>query len=163
MLQEDKNNILAHYRLFFIYMKKHDYNNARQHLLKIQDIDPKFKTAAVNYFIGQTYQHQEDYERALVYYKKAIKNTDDKYVLYIKIGDVFAGLQQKEHAIRAYEKAIELNKNYYEPFYKLGLIQLENNMNTPAVDNLYKAQSLNQNDANILVKLGLGTFFIVDT
>jgi len=55
MLTDDQNNVLAHLRLYFIYRKKGDQNNARTHLNKITNIDPNYKPAAVNYFIGETY------------------------------------------------------------------------------------------------------------
>ena len=55
MLQENPNNHLAYFRLFFIYREKKDYKTALTHILKVKEIDPTFKPIAVNYFIGEMY------------------------------------------------------------------------------------------------------------
>ena len=142
MLQEDKNNLLAHLRLYFIYKKKQDYSNARVHLLKIIAIDPNFKADAVLFFLGETFQLQGDYEQALSYYKKCYKQTQEKYLVLLYMGNCYIELKQHENAQKAFEQAVFINSKSFTPYYKLGLIQLQVAQHKKAVDNLQKAHSL---------------------
>ena len=142
MLQEDKDNQLAHLRLYTIYKKKKDFDNARQHLMKILAYDPNYKTDAILFFIADSYHRQKDYEQALKYYQKSHQQTQEKFLVLLQIGECHILLRQFDQAKTAFEQAIFLNNKAYEPFYKLGLIQLELNQNRPAVENLFKAHSL---------------------
>lgn len=83
MLQVDRDNQLAHLRLYTIYKKKRDFDNARQHLFKIRDYDPNYKTDAILFFIADSFHRQKDYENALEYYKKSHQVTKEKFLVLL--------------------------------------------------------------------------------
>ncbi len=76
------------------------------------------------------YQKNNQYEKAIIFYKKAIAIKSDDYASYKNIGYCMAKIEKYDKAIQNYKKALELNsnlimihKNIGEIFIKKGDIE----------------------------------------
>ena len=72
---------------------------------------------------GKSYLWAGDYEKAITYFEKAVRenplSTDTN--LYFFLGFTYAMLQRYQEAMEAYKEAIRLKPNYAEAHYNLGL------------------------------------------
>jgi Tfp pilus assembly protein PilF len=72
--------------------------------------------------MGDVYMAEQDYEAALICYKKAIDKDEKNPAFYSGIGDAYRQLKQPDNAVKAYQKALELRSDYNLVHYKLGLL-----------------------------------------
>jgi tetratricopeptide (TPR) repeat protein len=80
--------------------------------------------AKANRYKGIIYSELKEYDKAIVYFKRAIaKNPTSEYA-YNGLGYVYADINKNDEAIKCYKKAIELNPKFDLPYNNLGRIYL---------------------------------------
>ncbi len=87
--------------------------------------EQKEETAEGLYAKGLPFLWREDYEKALLYFKEAVKK-DPRYAnAYFLIGYSSAQLRRYPDALEAYKKTIQIQSNFTFAHFYLGLIYLE--------------------------------------
>ena len=67
--------------------------------------------------LGCVMQSRGDFKKALEYYKKALKTSENKEIEYTLIGTIYYLQDDYENAIKNYNSAIDINDDY-EPAYE---------------------------------------------
>ena len=99
--------------------------NARKGISLIEWEEKKEETAEGLYAKGLPFLWREEYEKALLYFKEAVKK-DPRYAnAYFLIGYCNAQLGRDPEAIDAYKKAIQIQPSFTFAHFYLGLIYLE--------------------------------------
>jgi hypothetical protein len=94
------------------YYRVKDYKQARQYLDLIlrDDRNPEYSQASE--LMGDCFQAEENYERALQYYQKALEYADfdeHKYELYYSIAQCYDNLKDRQKAEEFYQKFLAEN------------------------------------------------------
>ena len=97
--------------------KEYDKNNLE---------DPKNPSALRG--IGCVMQSKGNYNEALRFYNKALKNSKNKEIEYTLIGTVYYNQNDLENAIKFYNLAIETNDNYDLAYEGRNQSMLENHL-----------------------------------
>lgn len=95
-----------------IYMKKGDWDNARDYLLKAIDITPNNDVAYIYINLGSVYDQKKQYDLAIEAFENAKKITPNNPVIYNGIGVVYIHKKEKQLAIESFKKALAINPNY---------------------------------------------------
>lgn len=72
--------------------------------------------------MGVAYHNLGEYEKAVTYYKKAIRYDPEHAIAYNNLGEVFLKLKKYTDAEEQFRKAIQMNFDLPEPHYNLGII-----------------------------------------
>ncbi len=118
-------NALRHAPLFYpyhlnigiSYLRLRDFNRARIHLEKAQQIVPE--SPAVYLVLGELYSKMGNESRSLEYFRKALEINRKELKAIIKMGDVYYNRNQLELAWRYYNSALSV-----DPEYSNGLLGL---------------------------------------
>jgi hypothetical protein len=111
------------------------------------------ETAEGLYAKGLPFLWKEDYEKALLYFKEAVKR-DPRYVnAYFLIGYCNAQLGRYPDALDAYKKAIQIQPDFVLAHFFLGLIYLETDDRNHALAEYNILKGLDQGYANDLLNM----------
>ncbi len=116
MLQENPKNALAAYRLAVIAFDENKIEEAKLNLLKVHEIDQDFLAEKVNTGLGEIFEMNKEYEKALPHYKLLYKVTNEKQKVLLKIAKCFQKTKQYENAVKAYDQAIAINTKNAESY-----------------------------------------------
>lgn len=107
------------------------------------------KDPSMIYFqLGKESFNNNDLNKALDYFQKAVEINPDFAEAYHNLGIVYYELGNHGNAITELEKAVGLNSNYEKAYYSLALIYYENNDFDNAIINLLKVIELNPENSN---------------
>lgn len=113
----------------------------------------KEETAEGLYAKGLPFLWEEDYNKALSYFKEAVKK-DPRYAnAYFLIGYCNAQLGRYPDAFDAYKKAIQIKPDFVLAHFFLGLIFLEARDRSHALEEYKILKGLDQNYANDLLNM----------
>jgi len=73
------------------------------------------------YYTGLLHLWTEDFEKALIYFQKAVEKDPNYADAYFQIGYCYGQLKQYNDAIKAYKQAIRIKPDYAEAHYSLGV------------------------------------------
>lgn len=96
----------------------------------------------------------EDYEKALTYFKEAIKKDPRDYEAYSKIGYCNVKLKRYIEAVEAFKQSIQMNPNFAEAYRGLGSAYWMFNRYHEAAEFFKKATYLEPDDARAHFGLG---------
>ena len=103
---------------------------------------------------GKTYCNNEEYDKAIEIFKKAVELNPNDYANWYNLGILYRDNEQYEDAIKSLLKATELNSNDYQSWLDLAISYIHNEQYEEAIEPLLKAIELNPNDASSLSILG---------
>jgi len=113
----------------------------------------KEETAEGLYAMGLPFFWKEDYDKAVSYFKKAVK-IDPRYAnAYFLIGYCNAQLGRYPDAFEAYKKAIQIKPDFILAHFFLGLIFLEARDRNHALEEYKILKDLDRNYANDLLNM----------
>lgn len=69
--------------------------------------------------LANLYEENKDYDNALIYFKKAIKENNECYVCYYHIGDIYNKLNKFERCLFYLQKAIKLYPEYSDALFSM--------------------------------------------
>lgn len=127
------------------------YNNKKQALKAMGDNGPQMEeilkkicelepgNAENKNKLAIYYYENKLYDKAITYYKEAIKLNNTEPVYYESLGLAYEQLPDDKKAVEAYENAIALEKNSGNYYNRLGLFYYNRKIYSAAVDNYLKA------------------------
>lgn len=124
-------------------------NNSKTYLVPFEK-----KVEANEYFdYGITFEFNNETDKALEYFKKAIECDPEFAEAYNKLGDIYMKKAKYDDAILAYQKSIELKPDVENSHFDLGCAYLQVGKITEAEHELQKALELDPNHFEIYGKL----------
>ena len=101
------------------YYNNLEYKLAEAYSLKLIEKYPK---ASIFYnILGAIYTNLNNFESAVLIYRKAIKIDPNNAEIYNNLGATFKRFEKNEDAILNFRKAIEINPNYSSAYNNLGV------------------------------------------
>jgi tetratricopeptide (TPR) repeat protein len=104
--------------------------------------------------IGMAYYYKEDYENALIYYKKAINLKPDLDIIHCNLGHCLVKKESYEQAISEYSKAISLNSNNTDCYMNRGLTYFKIGQIKLGLADFQKAIDIDPNNADFHIYRG---------
>ena len=101
------------------------------------------------------YDDNEDYEKAIYYYKKTIELDPNYEAAHFFLANIYDELGENEKAIYHYEKTIEIEPAYYYAYINLGCIYEAEDKNLKAYHYFYRAHQVDPADYMALFNLGV--------
>ena len=115
-------------------------NFPKKALDKFQNIlEHKPDNANTLNFIGLCFFQLKNYEKALFYIKKAIKNNSKEIGFYINLGNIYKDQKNYEKAFETYLSGLKINKVSPELFYNIGILYADQHKYGEAVINYKKS------------------------
>ena len=129
----DPKNQEAWYQLGKIYMQL-----SEEALLKLQQIDPN--SVLVHEVSGEIMQSMNNYDGAIIEFKKAVEMAPQQPGTHFKLGDAYWSISQWDSATKEFQAELENDPRSCTSYYKLGDIVLEQHGDPQsAVDQLNKS------------------------
>jgi tetratricopeptide (TPR) repeat protein len=88
--------------------------------------------APFHYYLALTYEHQEEYERAIAEYNVVIEIDPEFYPAFYNLGNLLSNAKEYEQAIGILRRAVQLNPYYIEAFKSLADLYTETGDHTSA-------------------------------
>lgn len=107
---------------------------------------------------GKTYYNNEEYDKAIEIFKKAIELNPNEYLNWQWLGRSYYERYDEENALNSLLKAVELNPNDDSNWYWLGISYGMNSQYDKEKESFLKATELNHNNADNWYKLGISYF-----
>ncbi len=132
------------------YTRKGDYNNALKALDKAASIDSSFATTFDN--MGNVYlsiylntKNEQELQKAIENYKKAVEINPDNAVAYNGLGAAYRESGDMDKAIEAWEQSLAIDPEYGLSLYNLGYSHMNRGENKKALKYLSKYLDLYMN------------------
>lgn len=122
ILEIDKNNFEAHYRIGNSYSTQSKYIEARPYFEEAIKIRPDL-AYIINPLLASGYYHLWDANKAIILHKKAIRQNKDYYFAYVILETMDWGIWSIDEKVAFEEKQIERFYNYYNAPENSKLIQ----------------------------------------
>ena len=158
------SNISNQFKKIFSLFSSKNFNEAEQLALKVikklDNSSPNNLSLLFN-ILGAINNHKKKFNKAILYYKKAIKLNKHQYDYYYNLAISYKGNLEFNKAIKCYDKAIKLKPNYAEAYNNKGNILKELGKFSESLDCYTKAINFKpdyaeayNNKGNILKELG---------
>jgi Flp pilus assembly protein TadD len=131
-LQIDPNQWDAHGYLAEMFLSSGDLELARQHLVKMEEIDAD--SVVGNYLMATYWYRLSEFERARAYAEKIKSTRPGNSELCNLLGNIYVGLGQEEKALQEYEAAVRLapeRADFRENLQRIESRKLETNQKPP--------------------------------
>jgi tetratricopeptide (TPR) repeat protein len=130
-LQIDPNQWDAHGYLTEMFLSSGDLELARQHLVKMEEIDAD--SVVGNYLMATYWYRLSEFERARAYAEKIKSTRPGNSELRNLLGNIYVGLGQEEKALQEYEAAVRLapdRADFRENLHRVANRKLRTNQNS---------------------------------
>lgn len=167
VLEEDPQNIIAHYNLGMIYYDRwinasDSYyeqlearkflNKSEEEFLWVKDNNP---TISMVYFkLGRIYTIKGDIPNAISQYQDGIKVSPKNFVFYFNLASLYEDSGETDLAIAYYKDSIKLNKHYPHAYNNLALIYENKGYTEEAIKHYKKAIKLDKTYMYSYINLG---------
>lgn len=117
--------------------KQHSYDMAEQKYLKALKIQPNFVEAKKNlsmvyHYKAQKYYGQGDYNEAIIYTKKALSLSPEKFEYYNTLANCYAQMKDYVNAIEIYNKILSKTPDDDNVLNNLAIAYMKTNQNEKA-------------------------------
>ncbi|KAL4480045.1 hypothetical protein ABPG74_020561 [Tetrahymena malaccensis] len=139
-----------------IYMERNQFPQAIQYYETILESD----VVNVDLLIQIGYLEMEKtkrYERAQIYYKRALEQNPKMTNAYICLGFIHKQKNEDQLAAQQFQKAIEIDPKNHRAFLELGIVNLKMKRDDEAIQHFQKAYNLNKDEP--IASFQLGTVF----
>ena len=106
------------------------------------------------YNLGRELALENQWQKAIAYYKKAIELKDDVALVYHHWGDALINLKQWQKAVKVYYKAISLDDNFAWSYHNLGVALFNLKKIESALTAYERAVKLNDKNPQFQYSLG---------
>jgi tetratricopeptide (TPR) repeat protein len=122
LVKEIPTQFELNYHLGIAYSHQHDWERAKTHYQTALDLDVAdvIKIPVFNN-LGNLYQTQENFERAIACYEKLLEIAPDFATAYFNLGIARKSVYDFTGAIAAYIEALKINPQYAEAYQNLGV------------------------------------------
>jgi tetratricopeptide (TPR) repeat protein len=121
--------------------KNGDYGPAADKFQQAYILDSR--NAKILYYIGKSYEKQNNINNAIYYYKKALNTEKELVAAWYNLGLLYARQNRFNEAINFFEMATRLDKKFAFAYYNLANVFLMQNKYQAAIDNYNSAINLN--------------------
>lgn len=118
VVHRDPKNQEAWYQLGKIYMQL-----SEEALVKLQQIDPN--SALVHEVSGEIMQSMNNFDGAIIEFKKAVEMAPQQPGTHYKLGDAYWSISQWDSAMKEFQAELENDPRSCSSYYKLGDIVLQ--------------------------------------
>ncbi len=120
--------------------------------------DVKSMTAAQLEKAGDECRQAKDYQRAIRYYREAVRKDKNNAVVYNKLGVSELKSGNNKRALAEFQRAVKINKKYADGLNNVGVVYFVERNFPQAITYFKKALALEENRANYHVNLGEAWF-----
>ena len=113
-----------------------------------------FKNPKANYCKGAIFAVNNDNEKAIEYYRRAIEFNFNSSVVYNSLGNIYVRMNSYNEAITVYNKAIEIDSNFASPYSNLGRVYFKTHMYDKSIEFYNKAITIDPQNSNHYNGLG---------
>ena len=106
------------------------------------------------YNLGRELASEQQWQKAIAYYQKAVQLKDDVALLYHHWGDALINLKRWQKAVKVYQKAISLDDNFAWSHHNLGVALYNLEELESALTAYERAVALNNNNPQFQYSLG---------
>jgi len=162
VLSVNPDNARARINLALAYEKNNDLDRALKEYRQVLMAQPFDWTVVTN--IGNIYKSRQQYDDALIYYRRAIEyvlkeaSASHNFKLakiFNNMGEVYIRSGQADMAHKIWKNAIELNPEEFGPYFNLGLLCYRHNMLNDTVFCLKKALKIQPENIDSYIILGM--------
>jgi tetratricopeptide (TPR) repeat protein len=123
-LQPD--SFIVYQELMDLYVYTENFSKAEQHYKNIREkFDSDSLLNLLSSSLASAYSTSKDYEKALVFYDKMLKqDTTDAYIHY-QIGNIYEKMEKYRRAVDEYNKLLRRDPNYTQAYVQLGVLYYE--------------------------------------
>jgi len=111
--------------------------------------------ALLHHAMGNVYVREENYEKALDYYKNSLELYPLYHAAYNNIGTIYSKNGLFDQAIAAFKEAIKINPEYIQSHFNLGTMYYQKGMLTDASNEFKKVLKLNKKYVKAHNNLGI--------
>ncbi|BCU13437.1 tetratricopeptide repeat protein [Microcystis aeruginosa] len=119
-----------------------------------QSSQPNSTTAETYFKQGEDYRNNNQYDKAIAAYTKAIEINPQYAEAYFNRGNVYHDLKEYDKAIKDYNKAIEINPQYDYAYYNRGIVYSDLKEYDKAIKDYNKAIEINPQNAEAYYNRG---------
>jgi len=120
------------------------FNLAKKYYERSIKLNPKYPEAINN--LGTIYYAQQDYKRAISYYRRALKDSSTPSAsIYANIGAAYFARKDYRRATVNYEEALKLDPDVFEHRGTFGTLMQERTLTEMAIFHLYLARMYARN------------------
>ncbi|MFN8354353.1 MAG: tetratricopeptide repeat protein [Spirosomataceae bacterium] len=135
------------------YYNKHDYPNAAIHLDKAYNNAHALPDVDV-WMLGDSYYQIGQYDKAMPYIEKALKERPQEAQLYNFLGMVYMKKGQEGNAVTNFERAMTLNTSYVDPYTNMSFMYISTNQFAKAAAVLERALKLFPDNIPLMTNMG---------
>lgn len=106
------------YNMGFFYLTMKEKEKAKDYFLRTLQLNSGYPEAHTG--LGEIYEMEQDYQKALTEYRKAASPNTRSYVLYGRIGNAFMRLNELPEARQVFERALEVNPKFAGAHINIG-------------------------------------------
>jgi len=123
-LQPD--SFVVYQELMDLYVYTENFTKAEQHYKTIRErFDSDSLLNLLSSSLASAYSTNKDYEKALVFYDKMLRqDTTDVYIHY-QIGNIYEKMEKYRRAVEEYNKLLKRDPNYTQAYVQLGVLYYE--------------------------------------
>jgi tetratricopeptide (TPR) repeat protein len=134
-------------------------NRIDEALTSLKNILEKYKEssgiAIVNLYVGNCYAQKDDFEKAVIYYKLAVKEYPKNKELLVSIGNAYNNLNQYDNAMLWFNKVPFDELDNINTLYNIGVIFYNKAKYDEAVKYFKKSTEINNEFADGFYQLGM--------
>ena len=134
-------------------LRNNDWVDERTFFLKTLKDAPD--SALLHHALGNVYVREENYEKALDYYKNSLELYPRYHAAYNNIGTIYSKNGLLDQAITAFKEAIKINHDYIQSHFNLGTMYYQKGMLMDASSEFKKVLGLNKNYIKAHNNLGI--------
>lgn len=131
-----------HYSEGHKFLKRKDFESARQEYLKSVAVDPAF--APGYYQLAYIAKRDGDLKAAESYYRDAVTSDPTHYKSWYGLGNLYSDQGDNKKAIESLKMSISINASYEKAYYVLGKVYESQKNTSLAITNLKKAIEVNK-------------------
>jgi tetratricopeptide (TPR) repeat protein len=105
-------------RLGELFLLTEDFEEARKHLAKAYELDPK--NAALSSSLGVAFSRTEDYHRAAGYYSAGLKQSPGDLSIWSNLAETYLKLDKRDRAEKEYRKILAIAADHIDSQVGLG-------------------------------------------
>jgi tetratricopeptide (TPR) repeat protein len=106
------------------------------------------------HFMGHAYDKNEEYEKSIKAYTKAIQINPNKDEAYYNMGLIYVKRREYNKAIELFQKTVKINPKYEDAYFNMGVIYEERKKYDKAIELYQKTVELNPRNINMYNIIG---------
>jgi|WetSurMetagenome_2_1015567.scaffolds.fasta_scaffold25717_2 protein O-mannosyl-transferase len=133
-LQCNEKNYVIHNNLGSDLLNRGQVEIAQKHFEACLRIPVRTYYSSAEYNLGRVYSQKGDFDRAIEYFKEAIRSDSTNFSPYFLLGEIYKKTGKDSSSIACFKKAIHFKPDFLGAYLYLGFIMLEKDSLKTAID-----------------------------